>query len=434
MEVVSYRPWPAPINAPGRPVRRVSFHPFVGVAVSPNLPLTGRRLVLGVSGGIAAYKSAELVRRLRALGAEVRVVMTEGARAFVTPLTFQALSGQRVACDLLDHEAEAAMGHIELARWAELVLVAPASANLMARLAHGFADDLLSTLCLATTAPVWLAPAMNQAMWRAPATRANADLLARNGVTLLGPAEGVQACGESGPGRMEEPEAVAQAVVAHFSAGPLSGRKVVVTAGPTREAIDPVRYISNRSSGKMGYAVAEAARALGAEVVLVSGPTALPCPAGVERLEVESARQMLEAVEGALDGCDIFIAAAAVADYRPAAPAREKIKKKEERLALPLDRTEDILATVAARTPRPFCVGFAAETERVEAHAREKLARKGLDLIAANRVGPNLGFDRDDNALTLIWNDGERPLPRAPKRELARQLMETVIERYHAKD
>ena len=402
--------------------------------MTQSLPLSGRRIIVAVSGGIAAYKSAELVRRLRQVGAEVRVVMTEAAQQFITPMTLQTLSGQKVYHDLLDTEAEAAMGHIELARWADLIVIAPATAHTLARLAHGLADDLLTTLSLATQAPLMVAPAMNQQMWAHPATAANVELLRDRGVELLGPAEGEQACGDWGPGRMVEPEAIVEAVAARLgSRGRLDGVRVVVTAGPTREAIDPVRYITNRSSGKMGYAVAAAAAAAGAEVVLVSGPTALPIPPGVEGIAVESAQEMAAAVAAQMDGCQIFIATAAVADYRPAEVADRKIKKSKALLSLALRRNEDILASVAARPNGPFTVGFAAETEDVERYARAKLEAKGLDMIAANRVGqPGSGFDAEHNALTLLWSGGQVELPMADKRVLARQLMDYVIERYHA--
>ncbi len=396
--------------------------------------LAHKRILLGVTGGIAAYKSAELVRRLRDAGAEVRVAMTAAAQAFVTPLTFQALSGHRVHTTLLDTEAEAAMGHIELARWADAVLVAPASADFMARLAHGLADDLLATLCLATAAPIVLAPAMNRQMWAAEATRDNAVCLARRGVRLLGPAAGGQACGETGPGRMLEPRELVRGLAELWGPRPLAGRRAVVTAGPTREALDPVRYLSNRSSGKMGYAVAAAAAAAGAEVVLVSGPVALAPPPGVRRVEVTSAAEMLDAVLAEVAGADLFIATAAVADYRPAVSADRKIKKNSERMELVLERNPDILATVAALPERPFCVGFAAETHDVIGYARGKLEAKGLDLVAANAVGEGQGFDRDDNTLTVLWPGGERALGSGSKRELARALMDIICERLHARD
>lgn len=396
--------------------------------------LAGRRILLGVTGGIAAYKAAELVRGLKKSGAEVRVVMTRAAAEFVTPLTLQALSGNPVRQELFDSAHEAAMGHIELARWADLVLVAPASADFMARLAAGMADDLLATLCLASTAPVWLAPAMNQQMWQAAATRDNATTLKQRGVILLGPAEGEQACGEIGPGRMVEPDDLVQACIKHFSSGPLAGVTVTITAGPTREALDPVRFISNHSSGKMGFAIATAAAALGAQVRLVAGPVNLSTPAGVTRVDVESASEMLEAVLS--EPGDIFIACAAVADYRAEQVADEKIKKQADQLGLKLIRNPDILATVASMETSPFTVGFAAETEQLETYARAKLDAKGLDMIAANWVGERAaggGFNSENNALELYWHDGGESLPSMAKSDLARELMRVVAERYNRK-
>ena len=393
-----------------------------------------RRIVLGVAGGIAAYKAADLVRRLRDRDFDVRVVMTPAAREFVTPLTFQALSSNPVHCELLDEQAEAGMGHIELARWADLVLIAPATANLLARLAHGLADDLLTTLCLATTAPLVLAPAMNQQMWQASATRANVLTLLDRGVSMLGPGEGDQACGDIGPGRMLEPEEIASRVASRFRGGALEGVEVLVTAGPTRESLDPVRFLTNHSTGKMGYAVAAAAVEEGARVSLVSGPTALPAPPGIDRIEVASAEEMYAEVMARAARCDIFIAAAAVADYRPARFAEQKIKKGDGPAKLDLVRTRDIVAGVAAMDDRPFTVGFAAETESVQVHAREKLERKGLDMIAANRVGlPDRGFASESNALSVLWRDGgHQDLGLAPKAELARSLVGLVVERYRA--
>ena len=389
----------------------------------------GKRILLGVTGGIAAYKSADLVRRLRELGAEVQVVMTAAAREFVTPLTFQALSGRPVRTELWDSAAEAAMGHIELARWAELILIAPASADFLARLAGGRADDLLATLCLATSAPIVTAPAMNRLMWASAATQANLVTLQRRGVRFFGPAEGEQACGEVGPGRMLEPLQIAALTAQLFEPrGPLSGRRVLVTAGPTRERIDPVRFVSNRSSGRMGFAVAEAAREAGAEVVLITGPVALPGPLGVRRIDVESAADMLSAVQREVPGVDFFISTAAVADYRPAHPPEQKIKKSSERLALDMERTVDVIASVAARAERPFVVGFAAETENVEQHARTKMLKKNLDMIAANEVGHDKAFDCADNELVVLWRSGRRQLARAPKTTLARELIGLMIE------
>jgi len=395
--------------------------------------MQGRRILLGVTGGIAAYKSADLVRRLRDQGAEVQVVMTAGAQEFVTATTFQAVSGRPVRTDLWDAAAEAAMGHIELARWAELVLVAPASADFLARLAAGFADDLLSTLCLATEAPLAVAPAMNRVMWANAATRANVTTLQQRGIRLLGPAEGDQACGEVGAGRMLEPlELVDRASLLLRGTGPLAGKRVLITAGPTRERIDPVRFISNRSSGKMGFAVAQAAREAGAEVILVSGPVSLATPTGVRRIDVESAADMLNAVLGEVEGIDIFISTAAVADYRPATAAEQKIKKTSDHMDLSMERTADVLATVAARPNRPFVVGFAAETESVEQHARAKLLKKNLDMIAANEVGHDKAFDCEDNQLLILWRAGRRELPKASKVSLARQLVALVAESYLA--
>jgi len=393
--------------------------------------MRGKHVILGVSGGIAAYKSAELVRRLIERGAEVQVVMTAAAREFVTAMTFQALSGRPVRESLWDQAAEAAMGHIELARWADLVLVAPASADFLARLAGGRADDLLATLCLATTAPLVVAPAMNQQMWLNVATQANVATLKSRGVRLLGPASGDQACGEVGPGRMLEAVEIADLIEPLLTEpGPLSGKRVLITAGPTRECIDPVRFVSNRSSGKMGFALAQAMRAAGAEVVLVSGPVSLNTPAGVRRINVESAQQMYEAVQQELTGTAVFIATAAVADYRPIEIAPRKIKKRDEQLSVAMTRTTDILATVAARPDRPFVVGFAAETDNVEQHALEKLLRKNLDMIAANEVSSCKAFDCDDNALLVLARGGGRvELPQAPKRELARSLVALIAER-----
>ncbi|HEY4210194.1 MAG TPA: bifunctional phosphopantothenoylcysteine decarboxylase/phosphopantothenate--cysteine ligase CoaBC [Steroidobacteraceae bacterium] len=395
--------------------------------------MQGNRILLGVTGGIAAYKSPDLVRRLRERGAEVQVVMTAGAREFVTPLTFQAVSGRAVRSDLWDPAAEAAMGHIELARWAELVLVAPASADFLARLATGQANDLLSTLCLATEAPIAVAPAMNHVMWSNVATQANVATLAQRGVHTFGPAEGDQACGEVGSGRMLEPVELAERSLRLLNgSGPLHGHRVLITAGPTRERIDPVRFISNRSSGKMGFAVAQAAREAGAEVVLVTGPVSLPTPVGVRRVDVESAAEMLTAVLREVPGTDIFISTAAVADYRPAQPAEQKIKKTSDTLEVDMERTVDVLATVAARPDRPFVVGFAAETESVEQHARGKLLKKNLDMIAANEVGHHKAFDCEDNQLIVLWRNGREDLGSASKLTLARRLVSLIAKSYEA--
>jgi len=397
--------------------------------------MQGKRILLGVTGGIAAYKSADLVRRLLDRGAEVQVVMTDSAREFVTPLTFQALSGRPVRTDLWDPAAEAAMGHIELARWADGVLIAPASAGFLARLANGYADDLLTTICLATEAPIAVAPAMNRVMWANGATQANVATLKQRGVAILGPAEGDQACGETGPGRMLEPlELADRAAVLVQSGGPLKGRRVLITAGPTRERIDPVRFISNRSSGKMGFAVAQAAREAGAEVMLVCGPVALATPPGVERINVESAADMLVAVSREVARADIFISTAAVADYRPTQTSDQKIKKTEDRMDLGMQRTVDILGTVAARPERPFVVGFAAETEAVEQNARGKLLKKNLDMIAANEVGDTKVFDCEDNHLIVLWRTGRRDLGQGSKTTLARQLIELIAQVHAERD
>lgn len=384
------------------------------------------RLLLGVSGGIAAYKAAEIVRRWRDTGGEVRVVLTEAAERFVSATTFQALSGNPVRRALWDEAAEAAMGHIELARWADAILIAPASADIIARLAHGLANDLLTTLCLASEAPLSIAPAMNRVMWSHPATRANLELLGQRGVRVLGPGSGEQACGESGAGRMLEPGDI----VASLCDRRLVGRRVLITAGPTYEDLDPVRFLGNRSSGRMGFAVAAAAAGMGADVTLIAGPVRLCTPPGVRRVDVRSAAQMHTAVFEHLPGQDIFIASAAVADYRPAAIAEQKIKKQDGDLSLILVRTRDILAEVAAQQPRPFVIGFAAETDNVEGYARGKLERKRLDMIAANRVGADgCGFDSEDNALSVYWPGGGAEIPRAAKSCIAEQLLGLALQR-----
>ena len=388
------------------------------------------KILLGVGGGIAAYKSCELVRRLRDAGCEVRVVMTRAGTAFVTPLTFQALSGRPVRTELLDAEAESGMDHIALARWADRVVVAPATADLMARLAAGLADDLLTTLCLATEAPVLLAPAMNRAMWEHPATQANCRLLQQRGVRLVGPEAGEQACGETGTGRMAEPQAILLALMG--SGGPLAGRRVLITAGPTQEPIDPVRFIGNRSSGRMGVALAVAARNAGAEVCLVHGPLGVALPAGVQAVAAHTAADMHAAVLRNLEGCDLFIAAAAVADYRPRTPADQKLKKDAAERTVELVRTPDILAEVAARRPRPFVVGFAAETADLRENARAKLECKRLDMIAANDVSAGQAIGREENALTVLWPGGEHLFPEQPKDELARALIALIAMRMTA--
>lgn len=392
--------------------------------------LANKRILLGVTGGIAAYKSAELTRRLRAEGAEVKVVMTPAAQAFITPLTLQALSGHPVHVELLDHEAEAAMSHIALARWADRIVAAPASANFIARLSHGLADDLLSTLCLASAAPLLLAPAMNQQMWLNSATQENVRRVQTRGAVLLGPAAGSQACGETGPGRMAEPDEIVRALGDSFSSGRLAGLRVLVTAGPTREFIDPVRYLSNCSSGRMGYAIARAAVEAGAEALLVSGPVALAPPERVQLVEVVSAEQMREAVLAALASCDIFISAAAVADYRSAETAPRKLKKRTAAPRLQLEKTPDILLEAASQKEPPFTVGFAAETENLAANAKQKLADKKLDMIAANQVGDGCGFESEFNALEVHWAGGSQRLELAPKEKLARQLVELIAARY----
>jgi phosphopantothenoylcysteine decarboxylase/phosphopantothenate--cysteine ligase len=396
--------------------------------------LQGVHVLLGVSGGIAAYKGAELVRRLRDAGAEVRVVLTANAARFVTALTFQALSGHPVRSSLWDDSAEAAMGHLELAHWADEVLIAPASADLISRLAHGAADDLLATLCLATTAPLTIAPAMNHRMWAHAATQANVATLRSRGVQFLGPAEGRMAEPESGLGRLVEPDEIVAGLAASRGSRDatqvpreLAGVRVLVNAGPTYEDIDPVRFIGNRSSGRMGFAIAEAAAQAGAEVTLVAGPVTLATPPGVSRVDVRSARQMRDAVLARATHNDVFIAAAAVGDFRPQNVLPQKFKKGGAALELALVENPDILAEVAALAERPFVVGFAAETENVETHARGKLERKHLDLIAANHVGADLGFERDDNALLLLWPGGGREeLARTGKRELAHSLIARI--------
>ena len=397
--------------------------------------LVNKRILVGLTGGIAAYKSPELVRRLKQAGAQVRVVMTRGATEFITPLTLQAVSGHPVALELLDTEAEAAMGHIDLARWADAVVVAPASADFLSRLVQGRADELLSAVCLATAAPVAVAPAMNRQMWDNAATRANVATLRQRGVVILGPARGDQACGETGPGRMLEPAEIAGLAAGLFETGALDGLTVLLTAGPTWEALDPVRGLTNRSSGKMGYALAEAAAEAGARVRLVSGPTALPDPERVETVRVTSAEAMYQAVLARVRDAHIFIGVAAVADYRPAAVHARKLKKDRERLSLELVRNPDIISAVAGRRPRPFTVGFAAETEELEARAREKLLRKKLDLVIANPVGEaGTGFEADQNRVLIVDREGSTALARQPKTRLARTLIQIIAKSYHEKN
>lgn len=393
--------------------------------------LIEKKILLGVTAGIAAYKAAELVRQLRQRGACVKVVMTESAQAFVSPLTFQALSGQPVHTQLLDPTAEAGMGHIELAKWADILLVAPASANFLARLATGQANDLLTTVCLATHAPIVVAPAMNQAMWSNPATRHNCQIIASRGIRIIGPADGSQACGDVGLGRMLEAQEITEALEQFTTGGLLRGKTVVITAGPTREPIDPVRYITNHSSGKMGYALAAAAREEGANTILISGPTSLEPPLGVRTIRVETARQMLDQALVLSGGADLFIGCAAVADYAPEQVALQKIKKEgNEALNLRLVKNPDVVAAVAQLPGRPFMVGFAAETENVLQHAREKLHRKNLDLVIANDVADSaIGFNSDGNAVWLLDAADEIAYPEQDKRQLARRLMQEIAAR-----
>lgn len=394
--------------------------------------LTNKRILLGVTGGIAAYKSADLIRRLREGGAEVQVVMTDSACRFITPLTMQALSGKPVYSRLLDHDSEAGMGHIELARWCDVILIAPATANFIARLSHGLADDLLAAICLAADVPVVVAPAMNQQMWLNPATCANIETLQGRGIILAGPAAGLQACGETGPGRMLEPLELVTSVNAVFDTRVLEGKAVMVTAGPTQEAIDPVRFISNRSSGRMGFAIARAAVEAGARVTLVSGPVSLSSPDRVNCIQVRSAEQMRAAVLAEAERQDIFISAAAVADYRCSEIAAEKIKKTESDMQLTLRKNPDIITEVGRLPRHPFTVGFAAETDSVKENALMKLQNKGLDMIAANQVGDGLGFESEENALEVFWRDGSVSLGLNSKDKIARQLIAIVAERYHA--
>ncbi|WOT04998.1 bifunctional phosphopantothenoylcysteine decarboxylase/phosphopantothenate--cysteine ligase CoaBC [Shewanella youngdeokensis] len=392
--------------------------------------LHNKKVLLGIGGGIAAYKSADLVRKLKDRGADVRVVMSQSALEFITPLTLQALSGYPVATDLLDPSAEASMGHIELARWADLVIIAPATANLIARISAGMADELITTTCLATQAPIVLCPAMNQQMYRNQATQANLATVAQRGITVWGPDSGSQACGEVGPGRMLEPVAIADQAAQFFGPKLLAGLSLLLTAGPTREAIDPVRYISNHSSGKMGFAIASAAAEMGAAVTLVTGPVNLPTPANVSRINVESAQQMLDAVMPEVEKHQIFIGCAAVADYKIADIADCKIKKSAAEMQLALVRNPDILATVASHEKRPFTVGFAAETNDVEQYAKGKLARKKLDMIAANDVSnSDIGFNSDQNALSVFWQDGATHFPAVNKQILAKQLLTLIAEK-----
>lgn len=403
--------------------------------------MVSKKIILGVTGGIAAYKAPELVRRLIDHGAEVQVVMTVAACEFVRPLVFQAVSGNEVHIELLDEQAEAGMGHIELARWASMVLIAPATANTIARLSVGIADDLLSTLCLATTAPVVIAPAMNSMMWEHAATSANIATLQSRGVRVLGPGVGSQACGETGAGRMLEPDDIVAALQGdvatgdthQMSSGALQNTDVLITAGPTRESIDPVRFLSNHSSGKMGYALAEAARSAGARVTLISGPVNLAAPDGVDRVEVTSAEDMHSQVMSRIKTPGIFISVAAVADYRIDAPSREKIKKTKDDLTLTLVRNPDILSAVANSANRPFCVGFAAETQNLEQYARLKLEEKNLDMIIANLVGNGRAFGSDNNTVEVFWRDGgTQSFALQSKRALADSLIDLLAKRYNS--
>jgi len=394
--------------------------------------LSNQKILLGVTGGIAAYKAAELLRQLIKAGAEVRVVMTTSAQEFVQPLTYQALSGHRVYSDLFEAQADSAMDHIELARWCDLLLVAPASANFLGKLNAGYADNLLLTLCLASKQPLAVAPAMNQQMFANPATRDNIEQLKARNVMVWGPDDGEQACGDVGPGRMLEPEQLVNNVALHFMPGKLDGVELLLTAGPTREAIDPVRYISNRSSGKMGYALAEAALNEGASVTLVSGPVALPAPSGANLVAVESAQQMYDAVIQRASQSDIFIGCAAVSDYRVDQAAAQKIKKSADSMSLQLVPNADILAAVSALKQRPFCVGFAAETQQLEQYALGKLKQKNLDMIAANQVGDSgSGFEIDFNQLEVFWQRGRQSIARASKTKVAKQLIDLIVERYN---
>ena len=393
--------------------------------------LANKNIVLGITGGIAAYKTPDLVRKLKAEGANVRVVLTQGGQAFVSPLSLQAVSGHTVSESLLDPAAEAAMGHIELAKWADIILIAPATAHCIAKLAHGLADDLLTTLCLATTANIVLAPAMNQQMWAAQATQDNLEIIKQRQITLIGPAAGEQACGDVGLGRMVEPEEIVATLSSHTEPASLSGLNVVITAGPTREAIDPVRYISNHSSGKMGYALAQAAQAMGANVTLVSGPVSLSPPRDVAVHQVTSAESMLDSVMKVINDCDIFIGCAAVADYRIAQQAPQKIKKNNQEMSLTFIKNPDILANVASLPSPPFTLGFAAETENLDAYAKQKLTRKNLNMIAANNVSDSsIGFNSEHNALHVFWPTGDQQLPMTDKRTLAKDLLQLVKQQY----
>jgi|WetSurMetagenome_2_1015567.scaffolds.fasta_scaffold13605_2 phosphopantothenoylcysteine decarboxylase / phosphopantothenate---cysteine ligase len=395
------------------------------------MTLKEKKILIGISGGIAAYKIPELVRRLKERGAEIRIIMTHNATHFVTPLTLQTVSGQSVSVEL-NEETEHQINHIQLARWADLILIAPATANVLAKLTHGLADDLLSTVCLASAAPLAVAPAMNQQMWYAPATQYNINLLKNRGILFYGPADGDQACGENGTGRLLDIMQLIELIENFFNRNELlKGKTVIVTAGATREDFDPVRFISNRSSGKMGYAVARAAHCAGAQVILISGITSLVPPQHVDFIKIYSAQDLLEAVMQYLIKTDIYIGTAAVADYRPITVECKKIKKNQSIINIEFERTPDVLATVAKASPRPFTVGFAAETQDIEKYAFSKLNKKNLDMIAANQVGlSNQGFDSDFNALHVLWRDGSQELPRAPKSTLAHQLIGVIAHQF----
>ena len=397
--------------------------------------LHNKNILLGVTGGIAAYKSVILVRKIKELGANVQVIMTDAAQEFITPLTFQAVSGNPVHCSLLDPDAEAAMGHIELARWADAIVIAPMTANSMAKLAVGEADDLMMTVCLASKAPIAIAPAMNQAMWSNQATKQNLEILRSRDVLVLGPGAGEQACGDIGEGRMLEPEDIVEKIESIFNSEVLSGVRVLITAGPTREAIDPVRYISNHSSGKMGYSLAQAALEAGASVQLVSGPCGLQASDRIHRINVESAEDMFKAVHADIKSFDIFISVAAVADYRVEQVAAQKIKKNDEKMTLELVKNPDILASVAALESKPFCVGFAAETEKLEEYAKKKLQSKNLDMIVANRVDKSdSGFNSDYNSATVFWKESQQSFDRSKKIKLATELITVIASQYKNKN
>jgi len=398
------------------------------------IEITGRHVLLGVTGSIAAYKSPDIVRRLREHGYEVRVVMTASAEKLVSPTVFQAVSGEPVRGDLWDQQAEAAMGHIELARWADHVLIAPATANIIADLAAGAAANLLTTICLATDASITLAPAMNQAMWADPATEANCDVLRKRNIRFIGPDSGSQACGDVGMGRMSEPADIVSRLLSGGEPGPFAGLNILITAGPTRESIDPVRFVSNRSSGKMGFALARAAADAGARVTLIAGPVNLPTPPAIDRIDVESTQQMFDATMQHIDGTDIYIGAAAISDYRPKTAVTQKIKKSADTFTLEMVKSPDLLASIAALADGPFTVGFAAETEKLEQYATDKLNRKKLDMIIANLVGEKLCFDADENEVIVLWPNGRQQISRTSKSELARMLVDVIAGLYkHAR-